>query len=83
MYVIVIGCGKIGFYLTRALLASENEVVVIERDARRSDAAIEDAIHVTALFNIYDRVADTLDFDIPDPDGFAQGADMLLRRGYA
>lgn len=53
------------------------------RAAGLSDAAIEDAIHVTALFNIYDRMADTLDFDIPDPDGFAQGADMLLRRGYA
>lgn len=42
MYVIVIGCGKIGFYLTRALLASDNEVVVIERDAQRSDAAMEE-----------------------------------------
>jgi uncharacterized peroxidase-related enzyme len=53
------------------------------RTAGLSDAAIEDAIHVAALFNIYDRMADTLGFDIPDPDGFAQGADMLLRRGYA
>jgi uncharacterized peroxidase-related enzyme len=52
------------------------------RAAGLSDAAIEDAIHVTALFNIYDRVADTLDFDIPGPDGLAQGAEMLLRRGY-
>ncbi len=39
MYVIVIGCGRIGFHLTRALLASNNEVVVIERDAHRADAA--------------------------------------------
>jgi uncharacterized peroxidase-related enzyme len=53
------------------------------REAGLSDAAIEDAIHVTALFNIYDRMADTLDFDIPDPDVFARGAAMLLRRGYA
>jgi uncharacterized peroxidase-related enzyme len=53
------------------------------REAGLSDAAIEDAIHVTALFNIYDRMADVLDFDIPDADGFAQGADSLLRRGYA
>jgi alkylhydroperoxidase family enzyme len=53
------------------------------RAAGLSDGAIEDAIHVTALFSIYDRMADTLDFDIPDRDGFAQGAEMLLRRGYA
>lgn len=47
-----------------------------------SDAAIEDAIHATVLFNIYDRMADTLEFDIPDAGGFAQGARMLLKRGY-
>lgn len=47
-----------------------------------SDQAIEDAIHVCALFNIIDRVADALGFDIPTPEGFAQGADNLLKRGY-
>ena len=52
------------------------------RAARLSDEAIEDAIHVTAMFNIYDRMADTLEFDIPGPDGFAAGAGHLLKRGY-
>lgn len=52
------------------------------RAAGLSDAAIEDAIHVCALFNIYDRVADTLKFDVPGRKSFAQGADMLLKRGY-
>lgn len=47
-----------------------------------SDAAIEDAIHVCALFSVYDRLADSLEFDIPDATGFAQSATMLLRRGY-
>ena len=47
-----------------------------------SDEAIEDAIHATVLFNIYDRMADTLDFDIPPKEGFAQGARQLLARGY-
>ena len=42
MYVIVIGCGKIGYHLTRALLAGGNEVVVIERDARRAESATEE-----------------------------------------
>jgi alkylhydroperoxidase family enzyme len=47
-----------------------------------SEEAIEDAIHVTVLFNIYDRMADTLAFDIPPKEGFAQGASRLLARGY-
>jgi uncharacterized peroxidase-related enzyme len=47
-----------------------------------SDQAIEDAIHVCAFFNIIDRVADSLGFEVPSPEAFAQGADMLLKRGY-
>lgn len=47
-----------------------------------SDAAIEDAIHATVLFNIYDRMADTLEFDVPGAEAFAADAKMLLRRGY-
>ena len=47
-----------------------------------SEEAIEDAIHVCVLFNIYTRMADTLEFDIPASEGFAQGAEMLLKRGY-
>jgi alkylhydroperoxidase family enzyme len=52
------------------------------RDAGLSDSAIEDAIHVCALFNVYDRLADAFEFDIPDEKGFAQSATMLLKRGY-
>ena len=47
-----------------------------------SDAAIEDAIHACTLFSIYDRLADSLKFDIPDAHGFAMSATMLLKRGY-
>ncbi len=47
-----------------------------------SDEAIEDAIHVTVLFNILDRVADSLGFEIPTAQGFARAADVLLKRGY-
>lgn len=47
-----------------------------------SDAAIEDAIHVCTLFSVYDRLADSFNFDIPDEQGFAQSAAMLLKRGY-
>lgn len=40
------------------------------------------AVHAAALFNIYDRLADALGFDVPEPEAFAQGAEVLLRRGY-
>jgi uncharacterized peroxidase-related enzyme len=52
------------------------------RSAGVSDEAIEDAIHVCALFNIYDRLADTLGFDVPSADVFRRQASLLLRRGY-
>ena len=47
-----------------------------------SDTAIEDVIHVTSLFNIIDRIADALEFDIPSAKGFAKMAEVLLKRGY-
>lgn len=52
------------------------------RAAGVSDQAIEDAIHICALFNMIDRIADSLGFEIPPAEGFAQGADILLKRGY-
>jgi uncharacterized peroxidase-related enzyme len=52
------------------------------RDAGLSDRAIEDAVHVCALFNIYDRLADSFAFHVPDARGFAFSAKMLLRYGY-
>ena len=47
-----------------------------------SDAAIEDAVHACTLFNVYDRLADSFEFEIPDEHGFAMSATMLLKRGY-
>jgi alkylhydroperoxidase family enzyme len=47
-----------------------------------SDAAIEDAVHACTLFNVYDRLADSLEFEIPDAHGFAMSATMLIKRGY-
>jgi alkylhydroperoxidase family enzyme len=52
------------------------------RAAGLSDQAIEDAIHVCALFNVIDRVADSLDFDIPSAKSLRRSATMLLRVGY-
>jgi len=52
------------------------------RAAGVNDAAIEDAIQVCVLFNIYDRLADSLSFYLPGPDGYAASGRSLLRRGY-
>ena len=52
------------------------------RQAGLGDAAIEDAIHVCTLFSVYDRLADSFEFDIPEQAGFEQGATTLLKRGY-
>jgi len=52
------------------------------RAAGASDAAIEDAINVCALFNIYDRLADALGWYLPDRAGYAASAQSLMKRGY-
>jgi uncharacterized peroxidase-related enzyme len=52
------------------------------RQVGLTDAAIEDAIHVCTLFSVYDRLADSFRFDIPDAQGFEQSATTLLKRGY-
>jgi len=52
------------------------------RAAGLSDEAIEDAINVCALFNIYDRMADSLGWYLPDQAGYAASANNLMRRGY-
>ncbi len=47
-----------------------------------SDAAIEDALTVCALFNVIDRMADALDVAIPSPEEFARTGERLLEHGY-
>lgn len=52
------------------------------RAAGISDAAIEDAIHVCAIFSVYVRLADAFEFEIPDAREFDISARMTLKRGY-
>ena len=52
------------------------------RAAGLSDDAIEDAIHASVLFNIYDRLADSLGWHLPDGDGYAASGRSLMKRGY-
>ena len=44
--------------------------------------AISEAIHICALFNIIDRIADAMQFRIPSQEEFARGANLVLKRGY-
>jgi alkylhydroperoxidase family enzyme len=50
-----------------------------------SKQAIQDALEVAFLFNIYDRLADAMGWDVPAvSDGYYQVvAKRLLKRGYA
>lgn len=52
------------------------------RAAGVSDQALEDAIHVCALFNMIVRLADSLGWDVPPPEAFAARAETMLATGY-
>jgi uncharacterized peroxidase-related enzyme len=48
-----------------------------------SDAAIEDAIHVTAMFNIFDRLADAMGWEVPaEAEFWPAQTKYLLKYGY-
>jgi alkylhydroperoxidase family enzyme len=47
-----------------------------------SKQAIDDALHVLYLFNVYDRLADAMDWRLQTADEKKKGAKMLLTRGY-
>lgn len=49
-----------------------------------SKGAIRDALEVAFLFNIYDRLADTMGWDVPSrtSGAYEAGAKRLLKRGY-
>lgn len=48
-----------------------------------SRAAIRDAFYVAFLFNTYDRLADTLGWELPDHRFYAKSGRFLLKKGYA
>jgi alkylhydroperoxidase family enzyme len=53
------------------------------RAAGVSDEALVDAIHVAALFNMIDRLADSLGWDVPSFEDFSVRAEAMLASGYA
>lgn len=42
MYIIIVGGGKVGYYLTKHLLSAGNEVVVIEKNPKKVEMIIND-----------------------------------------
>lgn len=44
--------------------------------------AIRDAFYVAFLFNVYDRLADTLGWELPDARYYPKAGRFLLKKGY-
>jgi trk system potassium uptake protein len=42
MYIIIVGGGRLGYYLTKALLNEKHEVLIIEKDAATTQAIVSD-----------------------------------------
>ncbi|MEO7501927.1 MAG: hypothetical protein ABIW94_04760 [Gemmatimonadaceae bacterium] len=51
-------------------------------DAGVTREAIRDAFYVAFLFNTYDRLADTLGWELPDKRYYAKAGQRLLKKGY-
>ena len=44
--------------------------------------AVRDAFYVAYLFNTYDRLADTLGWELPDERYYPKAGRFLLKAGY-
>jgi hypothetical protein len=51
-------------------------------DAGVSREAVRDAFYVAFLFNVYDRLADTLGWELPEQDYYTKAGPFLLKKGY-
>lgn len=61
-------------------LAPEDVHAVLERGVSRE--AIRDAFYVAFLFNTYDRLADTLGWELPEDRYYPKAGRFLLKFGY-
>jgi len=68
--------------LNHRSLQPEDVQLVLQAGVSRQ--AVEDALEVAFLFNIYDRLADAMGWDVPSrASGYYQvAAKRLLSRGY-
>ncbi len=46
------------------------------------DCQIEDVVQICCAFHMITRIADALEFDVPDWDTMLRGAKIMLKRGY-
>jgi alkylhydroperoxidase family enzyme len=44
---------------------------------------VRDAFYVAFLFNTYDRLADTLGWELPEEGYYAKAGQFLLKKGYS
>jgi alkylhydroperoxidase family enzyme len=66
-----------------AVVARERAVLGEQLRAQGlTNAAIREAIHVAAVFNVYDRLADALGWEVPVDASFRAGAKFLMKNGY-
>ena len=56
--------------------------VRVVMNAGVSKDAIRDAFYVAYLFNTYDRLADTLGWELPDKAYYVKAGQRLLNHGY-
>jgi alkylhydroperoxidase family enzyme len=61
-------------------LTPEDVRVVLDTGVTRE--AIRDALYVAFLFNTYDRLADTLGWQLPKDRYYAKAGQFLLKKGY-
>jgi hypothetical protein len=63
-------------------LTSDDARAVLQTGVDRE--ALTHAIHVSYLFNVYDRLADSMGWHVPDKasGSYLAGAQRLLKRGY-
>ena len=78
---------KAALGLVRKLTLSPEEVgpddLRATLEAGVSEDAAIDAMYVCFAFNLIDRVADALGFDLMDEEGYRRGAQVLLKHGYS
>lgn len=61
-------------------ISAEDVRLVVDKGVTRE--AIRDAFYVAFLFNVYDRLADTLGWELPDPAYYPKAGQFLLKKGY-
>src|SRR3712207_656672 len=73
--------GLLEIFTLRHESMTPNDVRLV-LDAGVSREAIRDAFYVAFLFNTYDRLADTLGWELPDKRYYAKAGSFLLKKGY-